>query len=489
MSMFKHEAKQFKFDVLREVAKRQFEDRLEGDVANDIAHLLIRNGGERFRCCSYKERAVIRRRVRLAMGDFPNMGYNESQNKKQIVRVLEPACDGCSIQSIVVTNNCRKCMEKACMSACRFNAITMGEHTAYIDYKKCKECGACVKDCPYHAIIKTERPCSSACPVDAISWNDYGIAKIDEEKCINCGQCQDECPFGAISDLSWMTDVIADIKNPDQKIIATFAPALQGQFDHTTLPQLKQSLINLGFDKVYEVAYGADVVAYAEHQELLENMEKGIPMTTSCCPAFANLARIHFPEVYEKNMSTLVSPMIALARLLKKKYPDHKIVFIGPCVAKKQEAQQDGSCVDYVLSAEEIVAMLIARHIYPAEIEVEEGQFPSAHGRLFAQGGGVSGAVLQAHKEANLTQPVKVLYSDGCKECKKNLLLMKLGRLDVNIMEGMSCTGGCINGPVTFESAAKTKQRMNAENKTNDKTIHQSLEEFSFEGIDLHRHH
>lgn len=488
MTMFKHDAKQFKFDVLREVAKRAFENRLTGDVANDISHFLIRNANDRYRCCAYKERAIIRRRVRLAMGLFPNLSPTESQSKKQIVRVIEPACDGCTIHSIVVTDNCRKCMAKACMSSCRFGAITMGPKSAYIDHEKCKECGACVKECPYNAIVKTERPCSGACPVDAISWDDYGIAMIDEKKCINCGQCVASCPFGAIEDLSWMTDVINDLKNPKQKVIATFAPALQGQFDAATIPQIKQSLKMIGFDEVYETAIGADAVAYAEHQELLEKMEKNEKMTTSCCPAFVNLARIHFPEVYEKNVSSLVSPMIALGRKLKKDFPNHKIVFIGPCVAKKQEAQQPDSCIDYVLSIEEIAAMLVANHIYPAEVVAEDTNHASPYGRLFAQGGGVSGAVLVAHKEANRPEEIKAFYSDGCKECKKNLLLMKLGRLDINIMEGMSCPGGCINGPLSIEDAVSIKKRMTEENKTNLKTIHDSLEEYDFSSVDLHRH-
>lgn len=489
MTMFKHDAKQFKFDVLREVATRAFNNDLEGDIPNEIAHLLINSSADRFRCCQYKERAIIRRRTRLALGQFPNQSPCESQNKKQIIRVVEPACDGCTIQRIRITDNCRKCMAKACMSACNFGAISMGPNKAVLDPEKCRECGACANECPYNAIVKTERPCAQHCPVDAITWDEHGIALIDEAKCINCGQCQASCPFGAIEDLCWMRPVIDELRE-GHKMIAVFAPAIQGQLDSATIPQIKKSLELLGFDKTFEAAISADAVAVGEHKELLENMEKGIKMTTSCCPAFVNLARIHFPEVYEKNVSTMVSPMVAMGRLLKKEYPDHKVVFIGPCVAKKQEAQSENSGIDYVLTFEELAAMLVAKHIYPSGVEADECEFPSMFGRAFAQGGGVAAAVLEVHKEEGYDTPVKTLYSDGCKECKKNLLLMKLGRLDCDILEGMSCVGGCINGPVIIHAPKVTKPKITKENLTTDqKTIQESMSVFDFSGVDLHRHH
>ncbi len=488
MNMFKHESRQFKFDVLREVAIRGFEKRITPDIANEIAHLLVQKHDDKFRCCSYKERAIIRRRVRLALGQFPNLSFEESQNRRQIIRVVEPACDGCTIQNILITNNCRKCMAKSCQSACKFDAIVMGNNQAEIDQKKCVSCGACVKSCPFNAIVKTERPCRNACPVDAISYDPYGIAVINEDRCINCGSCLASCPFGAIEDLSWMSEVIKDIVD-GEKVIAMFAPALQGQLDNTTLTQIKGSLIQTGFAKAYEVAIGADAVANAEHEELLEKMAKETPMTTSCCPAFLNMAKIHYPKIYENNMSTLVSPMIALARLLKAKYPDHKICFIGPCAAKKQEAQNEDSCVDYVLSFEEIIAMFVARRIYPSEVNYSDDHLASNPARGFAQGGGVFGAVLRAHEEKGYQTTVKGLYADGCKECKRNLLLMANNRLDINILEGMSCVGGCINGPLNIEDPIKAKARVALENQANkDVLIKDVLNQFDFSDIDLHRH-
>lgn len=486
MSMFKHEARQFKFDVLREVASLAFEDQLTEEKAAEIARYLIPGTRADFRCCVYKEREIIRQRTRLAMGKMAD--DTAAYKPRQIVQVIDAACDGCTIRKIQITDNCRKCMAKSCMASCNFGAITMSSDRAHINYDKCRECGACARNCPYNAIVVTERPCSQKCPVDAIRWNDDGIAQIDEEKCINCGSCQSACPFGAIEDMSWIVPVI-QLLNMGTPTRAIIAPAIQGQFDEATLPQIKKSIEMLGFKEVLEVAIGADAVAYGEQAELMEHMEANIPLTTSCCPAFVNLAKMHFPEQYEKNVSTMVSPMIALARKLKKEYPNEGVVFIGPCLAKKQEAMEKYTAVDYVLTFEELAAMLVAKHICCSEVEAEEKEYPSIFGRNFAQGGGVSKAVAEVAKERNKGLELTHYYADGCAECKKQLLLMKVGKFNFNILEGMSCTGGCVAGPAMVETAAVTKARMTKENmKAQQKTITESLQIFDFSDVDLHRH-
>lgn len=482
MSLFDHEARQFKFDVLREVSKRSFEGTLNEDVADELAYTLIPTTKAEFRCCVYKEREIIRQRAHMAMGKPPVPVEND--NKRQIVRVIEAACDGCNIHKILVTDNCRKCMAKACVSACKFDAMRMGDGHAYIDYDKCKECGACVNACPFNAIVETQRPCKKSCPVDAITIGTDNLAKIDEDKCINCGACQAKCPFGAIEDMSWMVDVINEI-NAGTKMFAIFAPAIQGQFDEATLPQIKAAIRELGFEGAYEAALGADAVAWYEREDALKHKAEGQKITTSCCPAFVNMARQHFPTVYENNVSHMVSPMVALGRYLKKHYPDHKLVFMGPCVAKKQEVQD--SCIDYCLTFEELAAMMVSKHISPEDVTPKDEDIASAHGRNFAIGGGVSKAMLEALKE-NDEEPVSAEYADGAAACKKSLLLMKVGRFQADVLEGMACQGGCVCGPASIENAPKIKMRMTKENAViKEKTIASTFEKFDFSDIDLHK--
>lgn len=482
MSLFDHEARQFKFDVLREVSHRTFEGTMNEFVCDEIAYQLIPTNNAEFRCCVYKEREIIRQRTRMAMGLTPTP--EENVNKRQIVRVIEAACDGCNIHKVLVTDNCRKCMAKACVSACKFDALKMGPNHAYIDYDKCKECGACVNACPFNAIVETQRPCKKSCPVDAITMNEHDIASIDEEKCINCGACQAKCPFGAIEDLSWMSDVIKELK-AKEKMFAIFAPAIQGQFDDASLPQIKQMIRELGFEDAYEAAIGADAVAWYEREDALKHKAEGQKITTSCCPAFVNMARQHFPTVFENNVSHMVSPMVAVGRYLKKHYPDHKLVFIGPCVAKKQEVQD--SCIEYCLTFEELAAMMVSRHISPENVVPREEDVASAHGRNFAIGGGVSKAMLEALKENN-EEAVSAEYADGSVACKKALLMMKVGRFNADVLEGMACSGGCICGPAAIENAPKIKMRMNKENaEIKDKTIGSTLQSYDFTDIDLHK--
>lgn len=482
MSLFEHEARQFKFDVMREVSKRAFDGKLNTDTVEEIANLLIPTKKAQFRCCIYKEKEILRQRTRMAMGKAPSSKSND--NPKQIVRVIEAACDGCSIHKIQVTDNCRKCMAKACVSSCKFDAMVMGPDHAYIDYEKCKECGACANACPFNAIVVTQRPCKKSCPVDAISYDENDIAVIDEEKCINCGACQAKCPFGAIEDMSWMVPVIQEIKNKTP-MYAIFAPSIQGQFDDATLPQIKQAIRELGFDEAYEAAIGADAVAWYEKEEAKKHVGEGVKITTSCCPAFVNMAKQHFPTVYENNVSKMVSPMVAVGRYLKHHHPEHKLVFIGPCVAKKQEVQE--SCIDYCLTFEELAAILVSQSLIPEEMTAKEGDVASIHGRNFAIGGGVSKAVCVALSE-NQDQPITAEYADGSEACKKALLMMKVNRFNADILEGMACVGGCVNGPASIENVPKIKLRMNRENAAiKESTIKSTFESFDFSNIDLHK--
>ena len=129
-----------------------------------------------FRCCVYKEREILRRRIRLAC----NEDANPCRKSSNIIQVIDPACEECPISSYSVTDNCRLCLGKACQNSCHFGAITMTDQRAHIDPMKCKECGMCASACPYSAIAHLTRPCKKPCPLNAITYNENGLCVIDD---------------------------------------------------------------------------------------------------------------------------------------------------------------------------------------------------------------------------------------------------------------------------------------------------------------------
>ena len=315
-----------KHEILYEVAKLAWNDQLE-DGRDDIPYKISPGPQAQYRCCVYKEREIVRQRIRLAEGKCPS-----DRNTNNVVQVINAACEECPIASYTVTDNCRKCMGKACQNSCPFGAISMGNTKAHIDPDKCRECGKCSQACPYNAIAHLERPCKKVCPVDAITYDEYGVCVIDEKKCIQCGACIHSCPFGAIGSKTFMVDVIRLI-NAGKKVVAMLAPATEGQFGpDITFASWKTALKKIGFADMIEVGLGGDMTAAAEAEEWAEAYKEGKKMTTSCCPAFVNMIKQHFPQLLD-NMSTTVSPMCAVSRMLKAQDPEVVTVFIGPCIA------------------------------------------------------------------------------------------------------------------------------------------------------------
>ena len=477
---FTSDAVQIKYDVLKRVAELACEGTLEKHL-DEIPFDLIPGNVARFRCCVYKEREIIRGRVRLTQGKSAQPG-----EEAHVVNVIKAACEGCPINRFRVTENCQRCMAKHCIAACPFNAISISGKGAYIDPDKCRECGRCAKACPYNAIADLVRPCKRSCPVDAITMDQQSkIAAIQPEKCISCGNCVRSCPFGAISDISYIVDVINLIQQ-DEHVYAIFAPAIEGQFGPTvTVPMIKAAIQKLGFREAYEVAIGADAVAKHEGEELRHAFENGQKMTTSCCPAFVLMIEKHFPDLIPR-MSTTVSPMVATARWIKSVDRHAKIVFIGPCIAKKSEGMTPGNDIDFVLTFEELAAMIESQNISFEEIEIPNQG--SIYGRKFAQSGGVFDAVAESLQEDDAELSVACVKCNGAEECKKALLLLKNGRLTEDFIEGMACEGGCIAGPAAI---APVNQVRAARNKLLqlDKIdeINTVLEEHDFSKIKMTR--
>ncbi len=472
-----------KHEVLYSVAKAAFKGNLE-EMRDRIPYDMIPGPQARFRCCIYKEREIIRQRVRLAEGKSPKA----NKDNKNIVQVINSACEGCPITRFTVTDNCQKCVSKRCQEACNFGAISMTKDRAYIDPERCKECGKCSQACPYNAIADLMRPCKRSCPVDAISMDEYHVVVIDEDKCIQCGACIKDCPFGAISDRSFMVDVIKYLIS-DHNVYACVAPAIEGQFGKdASIGVLTEAMKALGFKDMYEVALGGDIVAKSEATEWLEAYEEGKKMTTSCCPAFVNMIKKHYPELLT-HVSTTVSPMAATARLIKAQDPDAIVVFIGPCIAKKGEVLDSvaQNSADYALTFEELDAMFRAKKLDLADYQGEKQQ-ASIYGKRFSQSGGVTKAVLEAMEEMGDCPDAVVCQANGAAECKKALTMLKLGRLPEDFIEGMVCEGGCMNGPGnTKRGPIAKKDRETLLAKADGRKIEEALKPYEEIKISTHR--
>lgn len=451
MYKFDTKVQHLKYKVLREVARCAWDDTLLENVM-DIPLRIVPGKVPTMRCCVYKERAILGERVKLAMG-----GNKDNPN---VIEVIDIACDECPMGGYDITSACRGCLAHRCIDACKFGAITLDQnHVAHIDKSKCKECGSCAKVCPYSAIICLKRPCENACKIKAIKMNEDKAAAIDNSKCISCGACVYQCPFGAIMEKSYILDAIDMIKksgvNKKYKVYAVVAPSISSQFSYAKIGQVITGLKQLGFHTVIEAALGADMVADAESRELVE---KGF-LTSSCCPAFVSFIEKKHPELVPF-ISHNLSPMATIAKYLKDRDAKCKVVFIGPCTAKKAEAQKEKvrDYVDVVMTFEELQALFDSKDIDITTLGETELDNASFFGRIFARSGGLSDAVAQAMKEHGETDfELKACVCNGIEECSLALLKKKKGVLDANFIEGMACIGGCIGGAGCLTHGEKNK--------------------------------
>lgn len=450
MRKFDTKVQHLKYKVLREVARQAWNDTLLEKVL-DIPEMIVSGKTSTMRCCVYKERAILAERIKLAMG--------AGNDARSVIEVIDIACDECPAAGYEVTDSCRGCLAHRCEDVCKKGAISFDHnHVAHIDKSKCVECGMCAKVCPYSAIVNRKRPCQVACKVKAISINEDNAASIDRDKCISCGACVYQCPFGAITDKSYILNVIDIIKksenNSKNKVYAMVAPSISSQFTYAKLGQVITGLKKLGFFTVIEAALGADMVAKEESKEL---SEKGF-LTSSCCPAFVAYIKSEFPDLLPL-VSHNPSPMAALAKYIKKTNEDAKVVFIGPCTAKKAEAQLDEvkPYVDAVLTFEELQALFDSRDIDITALEEDVLDNASYFGRIFARSGGLSDAVAQGLKEQGISFELKAAACDGIEECRLALLKKRKNVLDANFIEGMACIGGCIGGAGCLTHGEKNK--------------------------------
>ena len=453
MRKFDTKVQYLTYKVLREVARQAWNGTLLENVYN-IPKIISPGKTSTTRCCVYKERAISEERVKIAMGG--------DRNNPNVIEVVDIACDECSTAGHVVTESCRGCLAHRCEDVCKKGAITFDQnHVAHIDKSKCVECGLCAKVCPYSAIINRKRPCQKACKVKAISINEDNAAAIDNDKCIQCGACVYQCPFGAIVDKSYILDIIDIIKksenNQNYKVYAVVAPSISSQFTYAKLGQVISGLKELGFYTVIEAALGADMVALADAKELSEKEF----LTNSCCPAFVQYIKSAFPDLLPF-VSENLSPMAMIAKYIKSTDEKAKVVFIGPCTAKKAEAKLDSvkPYVDSVMTFEELQALYDSKDIDITALGEDILDNASYFGRILARSGGLTDAVAQGLKEQNIDFQFKPMVCDGIEECRKALLKKRKNVLDANFIEGMACVGGCIGGAGCLTHGEKNKSEV-----------------------------
>ena len=466
MRKFDTNVQHLKYTVLREVARSAFQNDLHHAVYS-IPQKIVAGPKATMRCCIYKERAIVGERINLAMGGNP-----ENPN---VIEVLDVACDECPVGGYEVSDACRGCIAHRCEDVCRLGAISFdASQKAVIDKDKCVECGKCASVCPFSAIKNYKRPCQNSCKVKAISMDEDKKAMIDNSKCISCGACVYQCPFGAIMDKSYIVDVVDMIKNSENnknfKLYAVIAPSISSQFSDVQLGQVVSGIKKLGFHTVVEAALGADMVASMEAEELVE---KGF-LTSSCCPAFVDYIKKQFPTLVP-HISHNLSPMTVIAKHIKKTDPSARVVFMGPCTAKKMEMQRPevAPYIDSVITFEELQALIDSKDIDLASLPMDTLDNASYYGRIFARSGGLTEAVKEALAEKNITDfDLKPIACDGIEACRTALLKASKNVLPNNFIEGMACVGGCIGGAGCLTHGERNKNEVdNYGKEAMEKTI------------------
>ena len=472
--------------VFTEVARLSYQ--YAGDLSDmeNIPYRIIPGEVSTYRESVFLERAIVKERMRLAMGlplrdvtehapvskGAEECVHPEKYYQPPLINIIKFACHKCPDNQVVITNQCQGCLAQPCRQVCPRDAIYFENGQAHIHQSKCIKCGKCMSVCQYGVILRMERPCAVACGMKAIKSDEYGRAEIDQEKCVSCGMCLANCPFGAIADKAQIFQCIQAIRS-DTPVYAAIAPAIAGQFGKELSPEkMRAAFQALGFKDVVEVAIGADLCTLQEAEDFVKEVPEKLPfMGTSCCPAWSVMAKREFPK-HAECISMALTPMVLTGRLIKKEHPECKVAFIGPCAAKKLEASRKSvrSDVDFVLTFEEVMGMFEAKEVdFAALAEMKVPNEASADGRGFSVSGGVAEAVKNCIKELHPDREVLVERAEGLNDCRKMLMRAKAGKLNGYLLEGMACPGGCIGGAGTVQLIPKAAQEVEKIKKNSGK--------------------
>ena len=294
----------------------------------------------------------------------------------------------------------------------------------------CKNCYKCLKVCPVKSIRVVNEQ-----------------AQIIDDDCLLCGTCLANCPQNAKT-LTSSLDQVKEMLASGEKVAVSLEPSFLGSFSLEKPGQMAAALKKLGFCAVSETAQGAAYVTAQYHDLMVENKMKNI--ITTCCPSINRLIELYHPEVVEY-MAPVVSPMIASARLIKQALGKGvKVVFVGPCIAKIDEAAdiRHDTDVDAVLTFEDIEQWFREEGIVPGQCE--DASFLNASSKILRMYPVTSG-ILESLKARGDCNNYRMITVDGIQECIALFSSMAKGELDHCFVEVNACKGGCVNGP------AKTK--------------------------------
>ncbi len=296
----------------------------------------------------------------------------------------------------------------------------------------CKNCYKCIRNCPVKSI--------------RFSGNQ---AHIISNECILCGQCFVVCPQNAKEIVNETEKAKVLIQSGD-KVIVSLAPSFIANYEGIGIESMREALKKLGFYDVEETAIGATIVKN-EYERMLKEGNKDI-LISSCCHSVNLLIQKYFPEQLQY-LADVMSPMQAHCYDIKKRYPDAKTVFIGPCVAKKDEASHYEGIVDAVLTYEELTNWLINEKI---ELKQDIDDYEKSKARFFPTTGGILKTMTQDLKEYTY------LAIDGTENCINALKDIQSGKIHKCFIEMSSCIGSCVGGPVMEKYHKAPVQSYNA---------------------------
>ncbi len=345
---------------------------------------------------------------------------------------------------------------------------------------------------------KGEITCQIYCPFDAIIKNiDGSNMEINQEVCTDCGICVDVCPEqNFIDQIEYLP--LAELLRNNKKVIIAVAPAIAGQFgENITLEILRTAFKKLGFIDMVEVAFFADILTLKEAVEFHKHVKTkdDYLITSCCCPMWIGMLKKIYNQ-FIKDTSPSISPMVAAGRIIKKLNPEYKVVFVGPCVAKKAEARDSDitDAIDFVLTFEELQNIFTTCDIKLDTLKgTPSSEYASKDGRLYARTGGVSIAVYDTVEALypNRKNKVKAIKANGVRECKEILTQLQNGSIDGNFIEGMGCVGGCVGGPKALLPTEKGKELVDqaafsslVQLTVNNECMESILEQIGIHGID-----